>query len=112
VQGIICLVYLDDIVIYGSSLQEHNKRLTEVLQRLRKHNLKLQVEKCAFLRKEVTYLGHIISEDGILPDPAKVSAVKDFPIPKKVKDPILYRTSWILPEIYKKLFQNCQTSNN
>jgi len=85
-QGIRCLVYLDDIVIYGSSLQEHNKRLTEVLQRLRKHNLKLQVEKCEFLRKEVTYLGHIISEDGILPDPAKVSAVKNFPTPKKVKD--------------------------
>jgi len=61
-QGIRCLVYLDDIVIYGSSLQEHNKRLTEVLQRLRKHNLKLQVEKCEYLRKEVTYLGHIMSE--------------------------------------------------
>jgi len=85
-QGIRCLVYLDDIVIYGSSLQEHNKRLTEALQRLRKHNLKLQVEKCEFLRKEVTYLGHIISEDGISPDPAKLSAVKNFPTSKKVKD--------------------------
>jgi len=64
-QGIRYLVYLDDIVIYGLSLQEHNKRLTEILQRLHKHNLKLQVKKCEFLRKEVTYLEHIISEDGI-----------------------------------------------
>jgi len=79
------------IVIYGASLQEHNKRLTEVLKRLREHNLKLQIEykceyKCEFLRKEVTYLGHIISENGILPDPSKLSAVKNFPTPKKVKD--------------------------
>jgi len=52
-QGIRCLVYLDDIVIYGSS-QDHNKRLTEVLQRLREHNLKLRnKEKCEFLRKEL-----------------------------------------------------------
>jgi len=80
-------VYLDDIVIYGLSPQEHNKRLTEVLQQLRKHNLKLQVEKCEFLRKEVTYLGHINSEDGIsLHDPAKLNAVKNFPTPKKVKN--------------------------
>jgi len=67
-----CLIYLDDIVIYGSSLQEHNKKLMEILQRLRERNLKLQVEKCKFLCKEVTYLGHIISEDGISPDPAKL----------------------------------------
>jgi hypothetical protein len=64
-QGLRCLVYLDDIVIYGSSLEDHNKRLTEVLQRLREANLKLQPDKCEFLRKEVNYLGHVISEDGI-----------------------------------------------
>jgi len=75
-QGIRCLVYLDDIVVYGASLQEHDKRLIEVLQ----------IDKCEFLRKEVTYLGHIISENGILPDPAKLNAVKSFPTPKKVRD--------------------------
>ncbi|KMQ87661.1 enzymatic polyprotein endonuclease reverse [Lasius niger] len=51
-QGLRCLVYLDDIVIYGFSLEDHNKRLTEVLRRLRENNLKLQPEKCEFLRKE------------------------------------------------------------
>jgi len=85
-QDIRCLIYLDDIVVYGASLQEHDKRLTEVLQRLCEHNLKLQIDKCEFLRKEVTYQGHIISENEILPDPAKLSAVKDFPNPMKVKD--------------------------
>ncbi|KAL6419702.1 hypothetical protein ACFW04_011267 [Cataglyphis niger] len=74
-QGLKCLIYLDDIVIY-----------IEVLQRLRENNLKLQSDKCEFLRKEVIYLGHIISENGISPDPSKLIAIKEFPTPKKVKD--------------------------
>jgi len=86
IQGLKCLVYLDDIVIYGSSLEEHNKRLKEILQKLRKSNLKLQPDKCEFLRKEVVYLGHIISENGISPDPSKLTAIKEFPTPKKIKD--------------------------
>jgi len=53
IQGLKCLVYLDDIVIYGSNLREHNRRLIEVFGRLREHNLKLQPDKCEFLRKEV-----------------------------------------------------------
>jgi len=85
-QGLKCLVYLDDIVIYGASLEEHNKRLEEVLQRLRENNLKLQPDKCEFLRKETIYLGHIISENGISPDPSKLTAIKEFPMPRKVKD--------------------------
>ncbi|XP_036149094.1 uncharacterized protein LOC118647760 [Monomorium pharaonis] len=88
IQRFKCLVYLDDIVIYGSSLEEHtvNKRLTEVLQCLQEANLKLQPDKCEFLRKEVNYLGHVISENGISPDPAKLQAIRDFPEPQKVKD--------------------------
>jgi len=58
------LVYLDDIVIYGPNLKKHNKRLIQVLDRLREHNLKLQPDKCEFLRREVIY-GHIITKDGI-----------------------------------------------
>ena len=85
-QGLECLVYLDDIVVYGASLEEHNKRLEKILQRLRGSNLKLQPEKCEFLRKEVIYLGHIISENGILPDPSKLTAIHEFPTPKKVKE--------------------------
>jgi len=85
-QGLKCLVYLDDIVIYGASLEDHNRRLEEVLQRLREHKLKLQPDKCEFLRKETVYLGHIISENGISPDPSKLEAIKNFPEPKRVKD--------------------------
>jgi len=85
-QGLKCFVYLDDIVIYDSNLKEHNERLIEILQRLRNSNLKLQLDKCEFLRKEVIYLGHIISENGIQPDPNKLTEVKHFPTPKKIKD--------------------------
>ena len=85
-QGLQCLVYLDDIVIYGATLKEHNERLTAVFRRLRQNNLKLQPNKCEFLRKEVMYLGHVITEDGIRPVPTKLRAVRDFPVSKKVKD--------------------------
>ncbi|KAL0130247.1 hypothetical protein PUN28_002085 [Cardiocondyla obscurior] len=54
-QGIKCLVYLDDVVIYGPTLEEHNKRLTSVFSRLRENNLKLQPDKCEFLRKEIVH---------------------------------------------------------
>jgi len=83
-QRLKCLVYLDDIVIYGASLEDHNKRLEEVLRRLRKNNLKLQPDKCEFLRKETIYLGHIISDNGISPDSSKLTAIKEFPTPRKV----------------------------
>src|SRR5436190_16279062 len=85
-QGLKCLVYLDDIVVYGASLEDHNRRLKEVLKRLRENNLKLQPDKCEFLRKEIIYLGHIISENGIQPDPSKLKAIREFPTPTKVKD--------------------------
>jgi len=56
------------------------------LDKLREHNLKLQPDKCEFLRKEVIYLGHIITEDRIRPDPNKLYAVEKFSVPRKVKD--------------------------
>ena len=62
--GTRCFVYLDDIVIYARSLADHNTKLREVLDRLRMHRLKLQPHKCEFLRKEVNYLGHQITEAG------------------------------------------------
>jgi len=74
-------------IIYGASREDRNKRLEKVLQKLQENNLKSQPDKCEFLRKETIYLGHIISgENGISPDPSKLTAIKEFPTPKKVKD--------------------------
>jgi len=62
-----CFVFLDDIVVYARSLAEHDTKLREVFDKIRENNLKLKPAKCEFLRKEVSYLGHVISDDGVLP---------------------------------------------
>ncbi|KAJ8730401.1 hypothetical protein PYW07_017439 [Mythimna separata] len=85
-QGIQCFVYLDDIVIYSYDLASHIDNLTNVFGRLRQFKLKLQPDKCEFLRKEVSYLGHVITDKGVKPNAAKVSAILDFPVPKTPKD--------------------------
>jgi len=83
--GMRYFVFLDDIVIYANSLVDHDRKLWDVFRRLRKYNLKLQPDKCEFLRKEVTFLAHKISEHGVEPDTCKVVSVKSFPTPKTVK---------------------------
>jgi Reverse transcriptase (RNA-dependent DNA polymerase)./Integrase core domain. len=81
-----CLVYLDDIIILGTSLQEHINNIRRIFQILRTHNLKIQLDKSEFLMKEVAYLGHLISEKGTKPNPNKITAVKIYPIPKTTKE--------------------------
>ncbi|GBN70184.1 Retrovirus-related Pol polyprotein from transposon 297 [Araneus ventricosus] len=81
-----CLVYLDDIIIVGRTFQEHLNNIRKVFQRLQKANFKLSLKKCRFFRKEVSYLGHIISADGVKTDPEKTKAVVDWPRPETVHD--------------------------
>lgn len=82
--GKICYVYLDDIIIYGKTVEQHEKNLATVFERLQQVGLKVKLKKCAFFRNSVTYLGHIISEKGLSPDPAKYQAITDFPAPETV----------------------------
>ena len=79
-------VYLDDILVSGKTEQEHLANLHEVLTRLESAGLRLKREKCSFCQPEVTYLGHIISADGLKPSPNKVKAVSDLPSPSKVSE--------------------------
>ena len=81
-QGTELFVYLDDIVLYASSLQEHFCKFKKLADKLRMAKLRLQPNKCEFLRKEVTYLGHVINRDGVKPDPDKLTAVSNFPAPR------------------------------
>lgn len=69
------IVYLDDLIVFGRTLEEHEQRLFKVLDRLEETGLKLSIDKCQFCRPQVTYVGHIVSENGISTDPAKVEAV-------------------------------------
>lgn len=78
--GVFC--FIDDVIIYASTLEEHEKLFKKVIERLIEYNFKIQIDKCDFLTRRVTYLGHIISEKGLEADPRKVEAVKLFSIPK------------------------------
>ncbi|CAK1581928.1 unnamed protein product [Parnassius mnemosyne] len=85
-QNTVCLVYLDDIIVFSTSLQEHMVNLEKVFQKLRESNFKLQMDKSEFLKLETAYLGHIISKDGIKPNPSKISAIEKYPLPKTAKE--------------------------
>ncbi|KAJ1330712.1 hypothetical protein BSLG_009164 [Batrachochytrium salamandrivorans] len=80
------LVYLDDIVVYSDNLEDHKEHVRQVLQILKDNNLFCKAEKCHFYQTEIKYLGYIISPDGTSMDPSKISAVQDWPAPKKVRE--------------------------
>lgn len=80
------LVYLDDILIYAKSKEEHDKLLRQVLDILRKHDFYVKLSKCEFERPELKYLGHVVSADGIKVDPDKTKAVDQWPTPRNPKD--------------------------
>ena len=73
-------VYIDDIIVYADSLEEHGKKVRRLFEKLRKAHLSLQPDKCEFLATEVEFLGHVVSSEGS--DPKKLSAVEKFPTPK------------------------------
>jgi hypothetical protein len=70
------LIYIDDIVIYSSNMEDHIRALDEVLVRLSKAGLKLKPSKCDFFKNEVLYLGHVISDKGVKPNPSAIDSVK------------------------------------
>ena len=83
--GKACLVYVDDILVVGRNLEEHNKHLKQVLERLIKVGFKLNLDKCEFAKEQVSCLGHVINKDGIKPAEDKVKALRDKPLPKNLK---------------------------
>ena len=81
-----CLLYLDDIIVFSRSFQDHLVRLERVLQRLADAGLKLKPSKCHLFQRETKYLGHIISQDGIKTDPSKIEVLQNWPVPENIKD--------------------------
>ena len=80
------LVYLDDILVFGSTFKETLSRLETVLSRLSNLNLKVKPEKCQLFREKVHYLGHVVTQEGTSPDPEKVRAVSEWPRPETLRD--------------------------
>ena len=81
-----CIVYLDDIIIFSDTKEEHIKRLEAIFQKLMAAGLKLKPTKCHFFKDEIEYLGHVVSGKGISTNPKKVEAVAKWPSPKTVYD--------------------------
>ena len=81
-----CLVYLDDIVVLGRTFDEHLCNIRSVFQRLRESGLRLNLSKCCFFRRQVKYLGHVISRDGIATDPEKTDKVSMWPVPSSKRE--------------------------
>ena len=81
-----CLVYLDDVIILATSFNDHLCKLAAVFECLMKDGLKRKPYKCAFFQREVQYLGHIISREGVETDPQKTEKVKSWPTPTSMKE--------------------------
>ena len=78
----ICLIYIEDIIIFSASCEEHLARLRLVFICLRDANFKLKTSKCRFASQSVDFLGFVVSSKGISSDSSKIEVVKSFPVPK------------------------------
>ena len=97
------IIYIDDTPVFSETFSQHLDHLSQVLQCLRENRLKLKPSKCNFAAQEVEYLGHLISKDGLKPNPSKIEVVKNYPQPKKVKN---IRAFLGLCNYYRKFIKN------
>lgn len=84
--GKCCFVYIDDIVVYSMDENEHLLHLGQVFRCLHQTGLTLNLKKCNMMKKSLTFLGHVISGEGIRMDPAKIVSVSQFPVSQSLKD--------------------------
>ena len=82
----ICCIFIDDIIVYGRTYEEHLKNLQLIFQRTREANLKLCPNKCEFFKRKVKYIGHVVSEEGVEIDPSKTEKVVNWPTPTSPED--------------------------
>ena len=87
-----CLVYLDDVIVFSRTFTDHLSDLRKVFDRLRANGFMLKPSKCQLGCKQVNYLGHIVTKDGIKPDPEKIVSVENFPVPSALKT---FGRSWV-----------------
>ena len=81
-----CVVYLDDVVIFSRSIEEHYEHLREVFNRFKQHNLKLKPRKCEMMKTSVKYLGHVVSPGGVATDPTLIERVTEWEPPTNTKE--------------------------
>ena len=79
-------MHLDDVIVFSKTPEEHLERLEAVFQKLTASGLKLKPSKCTFFKSEITYLGHLITSEGVATDPKKIEAINKWSRPKTVYD--------------------------
>lgn len=82
----ICLIYLDDLIIFSETFEQHLERLDLILTRLHEAHLKLVPEKCSFFKPKVKFLGHVVSADGVETDPSKIEKVQKWEVPQNADE--------------------------
>lgn len=81
-----CLVYIDDLIVFSKTFDEHLLKIEKVLTRLTQAGLTLKPSKCEWLKTKILYLGHVITAEGQEPDPSKIESVKNFQTPQNIRD--------------------------
>ena len=100
------IVFIDDMLIYSRSWEEHAEQLRTVLSTLSEHHLYAKFSKCEFWLDRVQFLGHVVSRDGISDDPAKIDTVSKWPVPTKVAE---IRNSLRLAGYYRRFVEGFST---
>ncbi|KAJ9536518.1 hypothetical protein OSB04_un000312 [Centaurea solstitialis] len=100
------IVFIDDILIYSKTAEEHGEHLRKVLEMLKREQLYAKFSKCEFWLKEVQFLGHIVTQEGIKVDPAKIEAIKDWESPKS---PSEVRSFLGLAGYYRRFIEHFST---
>ncbi|GBG78056.1 hypothetical protein CBR_g25993 [Chara braunii] len=100
------VVYLDDILVFSKTLEEHQGHLRQVLEKLREANFKINAKKCEWAKTQVLYLGHVLDGDGIKPEDSKIAAIRDWPTPRTLTE---LRSFLGLTNYYRKFVRNFST---
>ena len=79
------LVFFDDILVYSRTLEEHLGHLRQVFTLLDRDKWQLKLSKCRFAQQSISYLGHVVSQQGVATDPSKIEAIRAWPVPADVK---------------------------
>ncbi|GBG75448.1 hypothetical protein CBR_g20078 [Chara braunii] len=100
------IVYLDDILVFSKTLDEHQGHLRQVLEKLRVANFKINAKKCNWAKAQVLYLGHVLDEDGVKPEDSKIAAIRDWSTPRTLTE---LRSFLGLANYYRKFVRNFST---
>jgi len=98
----ICLFYLDDVIIFAKTQRELLEQINTILTRLGQVGLKVKPSKCSLFKTEIAFLGHMVCEGGVAPQPEKIQAIREWPTPKCIRD---VRAFFGLASYYRRFCQ-------